>query len=259
MSEQITPQLRLRVFAGPNGSGKSTVIKRIRETEVNENVKLDLGVYINADDIAQSLKTGMFSFEPYDVNCTLADLVKFGETSGLLSDDFSVEQFSKSIKISGRKLSLTIAECLDRVAQIIARFLRHAFIAAKRRFSFETVFSHESNLDDMRLAAEAGYKVYLYFVGTESPEINKFRVALRVKEGGHHVPADRIGKRYVRSMELLKEAAEIAYQGYFFDNSVNNEPYRLVGHFKVIAGEKEWDVIPDDQMSIWLRKYYPRS
>jgi len=259
LSEQITPQLRLRVFAGPNGSGKSTVIKRIRETEVNDNVKLDIGIYVNADDIAQDLKTGKFSFQSYEVNCTLTDLVKFGETSGLLSKDFSVEQFSNSIKISGHKLSLTIAESLDRVAQLIARFLRHAFIAAKRRFSFETVFSHESNLDDMRVAVEAGYKIYLYFVGTESPEINKFRVALRVKEGGHNVPADRIEKRYVRSMELLKEAVEIVYQGYFFDNSVNNEPYRLVGHFKMIAGVKEWDAIPEDQVSIWLKRHYPRS
>ncbi len=259
MLEQISPQLRLRVFAGPNGSGKSTVIKSIRETEINENVKLDLGVYINADDIAQNLKAGEFSFQSYEVNCTLADLANFGKISGLLSKDFSVQQFSNSIKISGYKLSLIKAESLDRVAQIIARFLRHAFIVAKRRFSFETVFSHESNLDDMRLAAEAGYKVYLYFVGTESPEINKFRVTLRVREGGHHVPADRIEKRYVRSMELLKKAAEIAYQAYFFDNSVNNEPYRLVGHFKVVAGEKEWDDIPEDQVSIWLKKYYPRS
>ena len=258
MSEQIAPQLRLRVFAGPNGSGKSTVIKRIRETEVDENIKLDVGVYINADDIAQNLKTDQFSFQPYDVDCTLTDLIVFGKTSGLLSDDFSAKQFSKSIEISGRKLTLTIAEYLDRVAQIIARFLRHAFIAVKRRFSFETVFSHESNLDDMRLAAEAGYKVYLYFVGTESPEINKFRVALRVKEGGHHVPADRIEKRYLRSMQLLKDAADIAYQGYFFDNSINNEPYRLVGHFKMVAGEKEWDAIPDDEVAIWFKKYYPR-
>ncbi|WP_285009596.1 hypothetical protein [Pedobacter faecalis] len=259
MSEQTTPQLRLRVFAGPNGSGKSTVIKSIRETEVDDNIKLDVGVYINADDIAKDLSAGDFSFQSYSVECTATDLVKFGETSGLLSNEFPADQFRNSIKISGPKLSLIIPESLDRVAQIIARFLRHAFIKARRRFSFETVFSHESNLDDMRLAAKAGYKVYLYFVGTESPEINKFRVALRVKGGGHHVPADRIEKRYVRSMELLKEAAEIAYQGYFFDNSINDEPYRLVGHFKVIAGKKEWDAIPEDQVSIWFRKYYSKT
>jgi len=145
LSEQIKPQLRLRVFADPNGSGKSTVIKRIRETEINENVKLDVGVYINADNIAQNLKRGKFSFDPYEMDCKLADLIVFGETSGLLCGDFSAAQFSDPIKITERKLSLAVAESLDRVAQQIARFLRHDFIKAKRRFSFETVFSHESN------------------------------------------------------------------------------------------------------------------
>lgn len=37
----------------------------------------------------------------------------------------------------------------------------------------------------MRRASAEGYKVYLYFVSTESPEINKYRVKLRVKEKGH--------------------------------------------------------------------------
>lgn len=256
MTELTPPQLRLRVFAGPNGSGKSTVIKKIRETEVNENVKLDVGVYINADDIAQLLKTRKFDFHSYDVKCTVKELLDFAEKSGLLFGDFNRKELSNSVKITGSVLELVVPSSLDRVAQIIARFLRHLFIAAKRRFSFETVFSHESNLDDMRAAAEAGYKVYLYFVGTESPEINKYRVALRVKEGGHHVPPDRIDQRYYRSMELLKEASDIAYQGYYFDNSINNEPYRLVGHFKLIGGEKEWDTIPEDQQAVWFKKYY---
>lgn len=256
MTEQTPPQLRLRVFAGPNGSGKSTIIKKIRETEVNENLKLDIGVYINADDIAQLLKIGKFTFQTYNVKCTVAEVLDFAEKSGLLFGDFSRMELSKSIKINGFELELLILSSLDRVAQIIARFLRHLFIAAKRRFSFETVFSHESNLDDMRAAAEAGYKVYLYFVGTESPEINKYRVSLRVKEGGHHVPPERIEQRYYRSMELLKEATEISYQGYYFDNSRNDEPYRLVGHFKLVGGEKEWDAIPEDQVAIWFKKYY---
>ncbi|MEO6151511.1 MAG: hypothetical protein ABIP28_15175 [Mucilaginibacter sp.] len=61
MAEQTSPQLRLRVFAGPNGSGKSTVIKKIRETQVYDN-KLDIGIYINADDIAKKIKQGGFTF-----------------------------------------------------------------------------------------------------------------------------------------------------------------------------------------------------
>ncbi len=75
----------------------------------------------------------------------------------------------------------------------------------QRRFSFETVFSHPSNLDTMRQAVNAGYKVYLYFVSTESPAINKYRVQLRVAQNGHDVPGDKIESRYYRSMELLYE------------------------------------------------------
>ena len=41
----MIPQKRLRIFVGQNGSGKSTIIKIVRELGV------DLGVYINADDI----------------------------------------------------------------------------------------------------------------------------------------------------------------------------------------------------------------
>lgn len=41
---------RLTVFAGPNGSGKSTVVEIFRSSG-----EMDLGTYINADDIAKSL------------------------------------------------------------------------------------------------------------------------------------------------------------------------------------------------------------
>ncbi len=36
----------MRVFAGPNGSGKTTIFKGILEEE-----KIQLGIYINADDL----------------------------------------------------------------------------------------------------------------------------------------------------------------------------------------------------------------
>lgn len=256
MSDKNPPQLRLRVFAGPNGSGKSTVIKEIRETEVRENRKLDVGIYINADDIAQKLKSGKFTFDPYNVKGTHTELVDFAKSQGLLYGGVTETEFSGSFRIDDKKLILDNHSNLDRVAQVIARFLRHALIAAKKRFSFETVFSHDSNLADMRLAAENGYKVYFYFVGTESAEINKYRVALRVSQGGHDVPPERIEDRWLRSMRFLYDAAEISYQSFFFDNSVNDQPYRLTGHFKVVAGEKEWDEIPKDRIAFWFRKYY---
>jgi predicted ABC-type ATPase len=244
----------LRIFAGPNGSGKSTVIRSISETTIN-NRKLDFGVYINADDIAVALRKNVFTFLAYGVRCFAEDILEFASTSGLLTDFFNQDRLRGSFTLIGDKVILKKEQCVERVSQIIARFLRERLLAEKRRFSFETVFSHESNLDIMRRAAEQGYKVYLYFVSTESPKINKYRVAFRVKENGHDVPAGKIESRYYRSLKLARSASDIAYQAFFFDNSIDNEPFRLTGHFRRVGDEKIWDIIDESQVSNWFKKY----
>ena len=107
----------------------------------------------------------------------------------------------------------------------------------------------------MKRAAAEGYKVYLYFVTTESPEINVYRVALRVKQGGHNVPSEKIRKRYFLSLGLLYEAAELAYQSFFFDNSKDNEPFELIAHFKMQGNKKIWSKIDKKKTTRWFRKY----
>ena len=42
---------RLRIFAGPNGSGKSNILQLLPST-------VDLGYYINADDMERSITQG---------------------------------------------------------------------------------------------------------------------------------------------------------------------------------------------------------
>ena len=64
-----------------------------------------------------------------------------------------------------------------------------------------------------------GYRNYLYFVATNSPEINISRVKYRVKIGGHDVPKDKIKTRYYRSLDLLWEAVKFTNRAYIFDNS----------------------------------------
>ncbi|MCE7070650.1 hypothetical protein LZG74_10070 [Dyadobacter sp. CY327] len=247
-------QLRLRVFAGPNGSGKSTVIKSIGTTLINGK-PLYLGIYVNADDIAVAIKNGQFDFSTYEIECSKEEILLFAATSGLLTASFNEDQIAKSFHIETNRLYLLAAQYAERLAQIIARLLREKLLLARKRFSFETVFSHESNLDIMRAAAEQGYKVYLYFVSTEDPEINKYRVALRVRKNGHNVPSDRIESRYYRSLQLVKQASELAYQAFFFDNSIDNEPYKLVGHFKRVGAEKIWYPTNINDTSNWFRKY----
>lgn len=108
----------------------------------------------------------------------------------------------------------------------------------------------------MKRAANAGYKVYLYFVSTESAEINKYRVKLRVAKGGHDVPEDRIESRYTRSLDLLFDAAQIAYKAFFFDNSIDEEPYKHFADFTQVDGKKEWDNQDLDDIPEWFKRYY---
>lgn len=250
-----TPQLRLRVFAGPNGSGKSTIIREVKNTKINGH-PVDFGYYINADDITQALLSSKFSFSSFGIKLNITKFTEFATSSGLLDEMFTLTQFKKSFHINGNSVQLRSTKSADKIGQIIARFLREEMLRLKKRFSFETVFSHESNLDIMKRAKNAGYKVYLYFVSTESPEINKYRVALRVKSGGHNVPPEKIEGRYYRSLELLYDAGELAYQAFFFDNSKENEPFELVAHFKMQGNKKKWDKVSKLKQSNWFKKYY---
>lgn len=57
----MIPVKRMRVFAGPNGSGKTTIFKGILSEK-----KVQLGVYVNADDIESELnKTNELDFSIY--------------------------------------------------------------------------------------------------------------------------------------------------------------------------------------------------
>lgn len=80
------------------------------------------------------------------------------------------------------------------IACKLAEFIRYGLLNTKKDITFtcETVMSHESKLDFMQEAKAKGFRVYLYFVSTSSPEINVGRVVTRVYEGGHSVEEDKI-------------------------------------------------------------------
>ncbi|HTH55056.1 MAG TPA: hypothetical protein VL728_03370 [Cyclobacteriaceae bacterium] len=246
--------LRLRVFAGPNGSGKSTIIQAVRDYKIKE-IPIDFGVYINADDIVLQLREGNFKFSTYEVSTTRAEFIKLTIASGLLGNEFSEKEFKSSFRFQkSQKLQLTRRHADERIAQIITEFLRRKLLEKNKKFSFETVFSHTSKLDIMRRAKEKGYKVYFYFVSTESPEINVYRVQLRKEKGGHDVPTEKIRNRYARSLDLVYEASQLAHQAFFFDNS-KSQP-TLFAHFKMTNGKKQWDKIKESEVPEWFKKCY---
>ncbi len=70
------------------------------------------------------------------------------------------------------------------------------------------------------------------------------------------MPEDKIEQRYYRSLDLMFEAAQVAYQAYFFDNSKDGEAFRLFAHFKNLKGEKNWDAMDDASVPNWFIDYY---
>ena len=79
--------------------------------------------------------------------------------------------------------------------------------------------SHENKLQFMQAALEKGYRVYLYYIATEDPEINISRVNVRVAQRGHGVSPEIVTSRYYKSLGHLKAAVTKTSRAYIFDNS----------------------------------------
>ncbi|CAG0964742.1 hypothetical protein PLCT2_00968 [Planctomycetaceae bacterium] len=209
-------QPRLRVLAGPNGSGKSTIQSELKPEWI--------GVFVNADEIERTLNdcSGELSLAKLGIGANPAVVLrrferhiknsKFAEKLGLhsLLGQMAVDKW----------LNLKVPGPIDSyLASVLADAIRRELLEEGQTFTFETVMSSRDKVDFMKEARKRGYRVYLYFVATDDPEINLDRVRRRVMLGGHPVPDDKVRKRYRESIDLMTEACEVVHRAYIFDNS----------------------------------------
>lgn len=94
-------------------------------------------------------------------------------------------------------------------------------IAQRDSFALETTFSGVREINLMRDAKAAGYKVNLVFVCTDTPILSIGRIASRVADGGHDVPAADVHRRYQRSLANLPAGITLADRTWLLDNSRN--------------------------------------
>jgi predicted ABC-type ATPase len=132
----------------------------------------------------------------------------------------------------------------------LARATRLELVRQRESFVFETVFSDPvgEKLGFLQSIASAGYSVVLCFIGLSSPELSDERVAMRVSQGGHDVPVEKIAPRYHRSLTNLKAAIRALPIVFAFDNSDLRAPYRRVAEFQ--RGTAEFLSKPTPE---WLR------
>jgi predicted ABC-type ATPase len=109
---------------------------------------------------------------------------------------------------------------------------RAEYLALQHSFVTESTFSHPSKLDLLQQARAAGFIVMVFHVGVAAADLSVRRVALRVTEGGHDVPEDKIRDRFVRNKTLIRQAVLQADLGLVYDNSQLNRKPALLFSFQ---------------------------
>lgn len=125
--------------------------------------------------------------------------------------------------------------------------LRRELVKQEVSFVFETVFSDPvgEKLAFLKETAESGYMVILCFIGLSSSAKSDERVAMRVTQGGHDVPTDKLIARFPRTLANLKAAIGQLPYVLVFDNDDLRRPFRQVAAFQ-------------QGRSFWLAKRQPR-
>ena len=86
-------------------------------------------------------------------------------------------------------------------------------------FALESTLSGKSHFRLLQSAKLKGYKVDLHFLSLPTVELAQERVRQRVKQGGHHIPADVIERRFQRGLANLDRYKQIADDWKVWDTS----------------------------------------
>ena len=93
------------------------------------------------------------------------------------------------------------------------------WLARSISFVIETNAASERDYALFRSLQKAGYRLELRYVGLESVALCEKRVAQRVLEGGHDVPAALVQQRYANGLSLLKQHYRLFDRLQFYDNT----------------------------------------
>jgi predicted ABC-type ATPase len=137
------------------------------------------------------------------------------------------------------------------VAARLADALRRELVHQRESFAFETVFSDPvgDKLAFLKETAATGYTVVLCFIGLASAAMSEQRVAMRVLQGGHDVPTEKLTARFPRTLGNLRAAIQELQHVSVFDNSDLTEPFQRVAAFE--GGRMTFSA---KALPPWLRK-----
>lgn len=111
----------------------------------------------------------------------------------------------------------------------LAAAIRASLIEQGESFVFETVLSDPAGakVAELEEARRQGADVVLIFIRIDSSETSKQRVSMRVAQGGHDVPDEKLETRFDRTLANLERAIRSLRLVVILDNNDLNRPYRL--------------------------------
>lgn len=94
-------------------------------------------------------------------------------------------------------------------------------IAEKKSFSIETSLAGKNAIRQMQKAIKNGFEITMFYIGLKDVNQNVKRIALRVKNGGHHIPTVDVLRRSKTSMNNLLENIQLIDNLIVIDNSTS--------------------------------------
>lgn len=139
----------------------------------------------------------------------------------------------------------------NRAARVALDFA-HACIAERASFSIETTLAGRTHLRTVAAARAAGFAINLFYFAASSPDVCLTRIARRVAEGGHDVPAADVRRRFCRSLANLPAYAALCDVWRVFD--VTRLPVRVAaeGRFRCLDA-RNGDGLPAT-LTQWLNR-----
>lgn len=136
----------------------------------------------------------------------------------------------------------------------LAEALRRELVARSESFVFETVFSDPvgDKVSFLEAAAQRGYEVVLCYIGLSDPAESAQRVAMRVSQGGHDVPDEKLRSRFARTLDNLRRAISRLPHVLVYDNSDLRVPFQQVAIFDHARLSQHSECLPE-----WLERSLP--
>ena len=146
--------------------------------------------------------------------------------STLYKTNFLNKDIKNSIRINTDEIVYSFGDWKNSIDQIkagkMAIQLRNKCFLEEKSFNEETTLTGKTIIKIIDKAKNLDYKIYLYYIGIDNPEIAKERVKNRIARGGHGISSNLIEKRYYESdsIEIYDNRKKFIRLFYYEDNLV---------------------------------------